>query len=236
MNRLHYSVLLAALVIIVLLILLSIYGAFLGSEQAKNFFNSPVLVVYWFALGLMLIAGIVIFRRLLLIHLGCVLVLLGAMLGSDAGHALQQKLLGMNKIHKGLMLIYQGEESNEVAAEEDGQLRKLPFSIKLKGFRVNYYEPEGGAVRNYISSLAVVKNGRTVAEKDVEVNHPLHYGGYYFYQHSYDAQDGRYSVLMVVSDNGLAFVYAGYMVFCVGAIQQFWLRNIFRKKACTLEA
>jgi cytochrome c biogenesis protein ResB len=134
------------------------------------------------------------------------------------------------------MLIYQGGESNEVAAEGDGRLRKLPFSIRLKEFRVNYYEPERGAVRNYISSLAVVENGRTVAEKNVEVNHPMHYGGYYFYQHSYDAQDGRYSVLMVVSDNGLAFVYAGYAALCVGAVQQFWLRNIFRKKVCTLEA
>jgi hypothetical protein len=84
--------------------------------------------------------------------------------------------------------------------------------------------------------LAVVENGRTVAEKNVEVNHPMHYGGYYFYQHSYDAQDSRYSVLMVVSDNGLAFVYAGYAALCVGAVGQFWLRNIFRKKACTQEA
>jgi cytochrome c biogenesis protein ResB len=236
MNRLYYSMLLAALVIIVLLILLSIYGAFLGSEQAGNFFNSPVLVAYWFVLGLMLIAGIVIFQRLWLIHFGCVLVLLGAMLGSDAGHALQQKLLGINKIHKGLMLIYQGEESNEVETEENGTIEKLPFSVRLKEFRVNYYEPERRVVRNYISSLAIIENGRAVAEKNVEVNHPMHYGGYYFYQHSYDAQGGRYSVLMVVPDNGLAFVYAGCTVLCVGAVGQFWLRNIFRKKACTPEA
>jgi len=63
----------------------------------------------------------------------------------------------------------------------------------------------------------------------VKVNHPLHYGGYYFYQHSYDAQDGQYSVLMVVSDSGLAFVYAGYAALCVGVVWNFWLRDIFRK-------
>lgn len=220
----------AALIIIILLILFSIYGAFLGSEGAQNFFNCPVLMAYWFVLGLMLIAGSIIFRRLLLIHVGCILVLLGAMLGSDAGHGFRQKLLGINKIHKGQMLIYQGQESNKVKVERDSMTEELPFSIKLKKFRVDYYEPQRAAVRDYISSLAVIENGKTVAEKNVEVNHPLHYGGYYFYQHSYDAQDGQYSVLMVVSDSGWAFVYAGYVALCVGVIRRFWLRNIFRKE------
>ena len=230
------------LIVIILLIFFSIYGAFLGSEGAQNFFNCPVLMAYWFVLGLMLIAGSIIFRRLLLIHIGCILVLLGAMLGSDAGHGFRQKLLGINKIRKGQMLIYQGQESNKVKTEKDSQIKELPFSIRLKEFRVDYYEPKyqrysedkflpsyRGAVRDYISSLAVIENGKTVAEKDVEVNHPLHYGGYYFYQHSYDAQDGQYSVLMVVSDTGLGLVYAGYVVLCASIIWHFWLRDIFRK-------
>ncbi len=166
----------------------------------------------------------------MLIHIGCILALVGAMLGSDAGHRFQQKLPGTNKIHKGRMLLYQGQESNEVETEKDGEIKELPFSIRLKEFRVDYYEPQRAVVRDYISSLAVIKNGKTVAEKNVEVNHPLHYGGYYFYQHSYDAQEGQYSVLMVVSDTGLGFVYAGYVMLCVGVIWQFWLRDIFRKK------
>ena len=232
MNKLRRSILWAALIIIILLIFFSIYGAFIGSERAQNFFNSPALVVYWFVLGLMLIAGIIIFRRpgrLLLIHCGFILVLLGAMLGSDAGHKLQQKLLGIDKIHRGQMLIYQGQESNKVITEKDSTIRKLPFSIRLKEFRVDYYEPKRGAVRDYISSLAVIENDETVAEKDVEVNHPLHYGGYYFYQYSYDTQAGQYSVLMVVSDTGLGLVYAGYVMLCAGVIWHFWLRDIFKK-------
>ncbi len=232
MNKLHYSILWAALIIIVLLIFFSIYGAFLDSERAQKFFNSFPLVVYRFVLGLMLIAGTIIFRRpgrLLLIHCGFILVLLGAMLGSDAGHKLQQKLLGIDKIHRGQMLIYQGQESNKVITEKDSTIRKLPFSIKLKEFRVDYYEPKRGAVRDYISSLAVIENDKTVAEKNVEVNHPLHYGGYYFYQYSYDAQAGQYSVLMVVSDTGLGLVYGGYVMLCAGVIWHFWLRDIFKK-------
>ncbi len=233
MNKLHHSILWAALIIIILLILLSIYGAFLGSERAQNFFNSPPLAVYWFVSGLMLTAGIIIFRqpvRLLLIHCGCVLVLLGAMLGSDAGHGLQRKLLGIDKINRGKMLIYQGRESNKVITEKDSQIKELPFSIRLKEFRVDYYEPKRGAVRDYISSLAVIENDEIVAEKNVEVNHPLHYGGHYFYQYAYDTQDGQYSVLMVVSDTGLGLIYAGYVMLCTGVIWHFWLRDIFRQK------
>jgi cytochrome c biogenesis protein ResB len=243
MNKLHYSMLWTALTIITLLIVFSIYGAFLGSDGARDFFNCPAIVAYWFALNLVLIAGSIIFRRLLLIHIGCILVLFGAMLGSDAGHRFQHKLLGINRIHKGWMVLYQGQESNEVKTEKDNQIRELPFSIKLEEFKIDYYESKypkqpqdksllkrEGAVRNYTSSLAIIENGKIIAEKNVEVNHPLHYGGYHFYQHSYDAQKGQYSILMVVSDSGLALVYAGYVALCVGVIRHFWLRNILREK------
>lgn len=232
MNKLHYSILWAALIIIILLIFFSIYGAFIGSERAQHFFNSPGLVVYWFALGLTLIAKVTIFRQrwqLMLIYCGCILVLLGAMLGSDTGHRLQQKLLGIDKIHRGQMLIYQGRESNKVIMEKNNQIEELPFSIRLKEFRVDYYAPKGQAVRDYISSLAVIENNKTAVEKNVEVNHPLHYGGYYFYQYSYDTQAGQYSVFMVVSDTGLGLVYGGYVMLCAGVIWHFWLRDIFKK-------
>jgi hypothetical protein len=203
----------AVLIVIILLILFSIYGAFLGSERAQNFFSSPVLIVYWFVLALMLLAGIIIFRRLLLIHFGCIIIILGAMLGSDAGHRFQRKFLGIDKIHRGWMLLYQGWESNKVKLEKDRQIKELPFSIRLKELK-----------------LSVIENNRTIVEKNVEVNHPLHYGGYYFYQHSYDTQNGQYSVLMVASDSGLTLTYAGYAALCVGVIRQSWLRNMFRKK------
>ena len=93
----------AALALIILLIFLSIYGAFLGSDQARNFFNSFPLIVYWLALALLLIIGVAAFRRLLripsllLIHCGCILILAGAIWGSEAGHNLQRQILGIDK-------------------------------------------------------------------------------------------------------------------------------------------
>ena len=46
-----------ALLLIIVLTVLSIYGAFIGAERAQQFFNQPPLVVYWTALATLLIAG-----------------------------------------------------------------------------------------------------------------------------------------------------------------------------------
>ncbi|MBA7624396.1 hypothetical protein ES703_31803 [subsurface metagenome] len=332
MNKFRRLVMWAALALIILLIFLSIYGAFLGPDHAKNFFNSLPLTVYWLALALLLIVAIVVFRRLLrvpallLIHSGCILVLAGAIWGSDVGHNLQRQFFGIDKIAGGRMVIFEGHSENQVVLENDKQTRELPFYIKLRDFRLEHYKPEylhvqtrqgrawripvkigsefsldpdfgtvtvvktfrnfkltvdgdkriaiddpkpgsnpalevqikdpDGAtttkyvferfpghihpedkfllsyqriIRDYISELQVIIDTKVLAEKNIEVNHPLHFGGYHFYQHSYDGQAGQYTVLQVVSDTGLAPVYAGYLMLCAGVFWHFWLRHIFTK-------
>ena len=91
MNRFRRAVLWAVLAAIVLLTGLSIYGAFIGADRAETFFTSVPLAVYWFASVALLVAGIALFRRLLrvpallLMHAGCILVVLGMMWGSKPG-------------------------------------------------------------------------------------------------------------------------------------------------------
>ena len=85
-------------------------------------------------------------------------------------------------------------------------------------------------VSDYISDLRVVVDGQTAAEKSIEVNHPLKFGGYHFYQHSYDDRAGQYTVLNVVSDTGLNMVYTGYIMLSAGIVWRFWLRKIFSGK------
>jgi hypothetical protein len=321
------AVMWAAMAAIVLLILLSIYGAFLGPERAKQLFNGIPLVVYWAAFILLLAVGITLFRRLLrvpallLVHAGCILILAGAMWGSQTGHELESRLLGIDKIPTGQMQIYEGYSDNRVISQ-DNQIRELPFHVRLKDFRIEYYkagklrvqtrqgedrtfaveigkrfspDPEFGTleivrvfenfkitidgdnrtviddsgagsnpalevridspngqaatryvferfpghthqddelllsyervISDYISELQVIRDGRVVARKDIEVNHPLHYGGYHFYQHSYDDQAGEYTILTVASDTGLGLVYGGYLALCVGVFWRFWLRR-----------
>jgi hypothetical protein len=160
MDRFRQAVLWAALAAIVALTFLSFVGAFFGAESAKTFFNSLPLTVYWFALTALLIVGIVIFRRLLqipsllLMHLGCVLILLGALWGSNAGHIIQKQLFGVDKIPQAYLKLYsndhtpknkaeieQGQDENSELATQNSKLAPLPFSVTLKDFRMEFYEP-----------------------------------------------------------------------------------------------
>ena len=84
-------------------------------------------------------------------------------------------------------------------------------------------------ISDYVSELQIVEDDKVVAEKDIEVNHPLHFGGYHFYQSSYDAKAGQYTVLQVTSDTGLVAVFAGYWMLCVGVLWHLWLRHIFTR-------
>ena len=327
MSKFRRAVLWAALVLIMLLTILSIYGAFLGADRAKAFFNSLPLAVYWLALTALFIVGLIVFRRLirvpglLFIHAGCILVLAGSLWASQVGHTIQRQLFGIEKIPSGRMAIFEGDRENRVLLENGETTQTLPFYIRLKDFKIEYYEPsylhiqtrqgktwripvetgreiplgqdfgtvrvvrvfesfkikiEDGistafddpnsppnpalqveikspagevtsryvferfpghvraedelllrywrVIRDYVSELQVIKDDKVVAERNIEVNHPLHFGGYHFYQHSYDAEAGRYTILMVVSDTGLNFVYAGYVMLCASVFWHFWVR------------
>jgi len=408
MNRFKREIMWAALVLIIALTVLSIYGAFIGAERAQAFFNSIPSAVFWALFGLALVAGLIAFRRLirvpglLLMHAGCILVLIGGALGSEKGY----KAAGNERVREGWMTIYEGQRSNQakvekkiplfnisvdfagsldrriipeslrqefakqqmtlsqkavawisqaqrswVIADEPNQyfirregvklkvydfvreMKELPFSIKLNDFRMEYYDyeapyleievtgsqlqripaeigqqldlggelgtakivrkferfkmsledgkqvafedphgnpmpaleieitspagevtrryafslmpgfghsqsgpkltyvkPTGGMVSDYISELEVIdKDGKVVAKKDIEVNHPLQYAGYRFYQSSYDQEGGRYTVLQVVSNTGVMVVFAGYWAICVGVVWHMWLRHLFKK-------
>ena len=332
MHKYRRTIMWVGLLLIIVLIVLSIYGAFIGAERAEQLFNQPPVVVYWTALAILLIIGIAAFRRLLrvpgllLIHAGCVLILAGGMWGSRAGHNLQKKFFGIDKIRSGRMAIYEGKSDNHVALDGTRDEKELPFSLKLKDFRIEYYQPvylqietrqgglwkvpvEAGAefplgdeagtikivkeyenfkirkeegksvpfddpspgsnpaievqitepggqtstqyvfelfpghshgqdkfslsyhrvISDYISELQIIEGDKVVAEKDIEVNHPLCFGGYHFYQSSYDDKAGQYTVLQVVSDTGLYVVYTGYWMLCIGVIWHLWLRHIFSR-------
>ena len=339
MKKLNRSIMWMVLAVIGLLTALSVLGAFCGAQKAKLIFNSVPLGIYWYGLAVLLVAGLVEFPRLLhkprlfMIHAGCLLVLGGSMWGSEAGHRLQERFLGIRKIPSGYMVISEGNSEKHIVAEDFKQkLGELPFSIQLKDFRLEYYEtdeefvprlyiktqegrdlqlvtkageaislgqesgklkvvrtfrnfkigiedgervvmdeqggeenpaveveievPDGNSytryvferfagfnhgedglqlsyvsqgpriIRDYFSDVVVIKDGKEVTSKTIEVNHPLHYGGYHFYQHSYDSEAGKYTILSVTSDSGLYVVYGGYWLLCLGVLWQFWFRHI----------
>ncbi|MBA4386609.1 MAG: hypothetical protein C0404_01430 [Verrucomicrobia bacterium] len=316
-----------------LLAALSAVESFFGAQNAKSFFNTTPLIIYWCAVVLLLAAGLAMFPRLLrrpgslMMHLGCLLVVAGSMWASQTGHRIAETLFRAKKIPTGYMLIPEGHSENHLTSGDSQQvLGELPFSIRLNKFSIEYYQnddsgprlfvrtPEGAsfqlpakagnsislgqdkgrltivrvfknfkmqladgekkaldaegnanpavevrlelpgghshssyaferfkhpqedgldmtyvssqrpqAVRSYLSDLTVIDNGKETARKTIEVNNPLHYGGYHFYQHSYDTASGSYTVLSVTSDSGLYVVFAGYLLLCLGALWHFWI-------------
>jgi len=338
MNKFRREVMWTALLVIVLLTVLSIYGAFMGADRAQQYFNRVPLAVYWMFFAGLLVVALAVFPRLirvpglLLVHAGCVLILAGGMWGSKLANDVQRRFLGIDKVRSGRMVIYEGATESKVMPDGARDLKELPFAIGLKDFRIEYYEPayleietaegqskkipaevgqefdlggelgkakivrkyenfkigmeEGKSVpyddpqpgsnptlevqitqpdgqvttkyvfehfpghshgqdnfllsyrrviSDFISEIQVVESDKVVAAKDVEVNHPLHFGGYHFYQSSYDDEAGRYTVLSVYSDTGLFVVYAGYWMLCLGVTWHLWLRHVLARTKSKIE-
>jgi hypothetical protein len=222
-----------ALALVIVLIGLSIYGAFIGTECAREMFNSLPMQMFWFLLAIAFIASLILFPSLvkrpslLFIHLGCIGILAGSIWASETGHEIQKKLFGIDKIRSGRMLIYEGKMTSEVILPQIQSSVKLPFEIGLKEFRIDYYEspgPDGQRVpRDYFSDVSVIEDGKVVKRKTIEVNKPLHYGGYYFYQSSLDEAAGEYTILTVASDSGLFVVCVGYVLLVAGLFGRCWL-------------
>lgn len=91
--------------------------------------------------------------------------------------------------------------------------------------------PPATAVKGYRSEVSIIQGGRVVRKDAIEVNHPMHYGGYYLCQNSYDQQEQKYTMLLVASDSGLGLVYAGLALLVLGAAWHGWfgpLRQFLR--------
>lgn len=92
------------------------------------------------------------------------------------------------------------------------------------------YKQMGESIKDYKSKLRIVEDGKTVVEKTIEVNDPLKYKGYAFYQSSYDPQGGKYTGLQVTKDPGIPVVYAGFSSLCFGIIFIFYIKPLLRRK------
>ncbi len=333
----RYLVLNIGLLTLLMLIILSIAGAFLGAEKARLFFNSPPLAVLWILLTAILIAGFIFWKSLylrpymLLCHLGCIAVLLGALWGSAAAHQFRTALGLPPKLTKGAMMLRQGRMDNKVYPESSNTVFELPYTVLLTQTSVTHYDdpsidiftpqgiliikippivgqsfplspegtvtvqvtarfnnlrliptdqgsvaqegpsdrinpgyevlfqmPDGTSLRQYVfelfephfhpdtpflarfsapkspkeyqSTLVLEKDGRTLTQKTIRVNDPLHYDGYHFYQNTFGRDEiGPYSGIMVVSDTGVWAVFAGYAAIILGLIGQFWIQPLVRR-------
>jgi cytochrome c biogenesis protein len=111
-------------------------------------------------------------------HLSLIIIIIGGLIGSLYGF-------------KGFVNILEGETVHQIylRGKAANTPKPLSFSVRCDDFEVTFYDLGKAErhVKEYISLLTVIENGKEVLKKTVRVNHPLHYRGLAFYQSSYGA-------------------------------------------------
>jgi cytochrome c biogenesis protein len=99
---------------------------------------------------------------------------------------------GSDVVHLGLLIILAGGiisglggfRKNLTLFEGDSfTVPQADFQVRLDKFETEFY-PDG-SVRDWKSTLTVIENEKNLFSKVVEVNHPLSYQGFVFYQSGY---------------------------------------------------
>lgn len=323
----------AVLFFLAALVVCSIQGAFHGAKRAQIFFNSLPMGIFWSVLLIFFVAGFFIYVSLrkriglLLIHAGCILVLVGGMYGSEKAHQLSGRFSKKDVFIKGSMLLQEGQSSSHVSIEQTEATCHLPFTIRLEEAFIEYYDApfirlsfsgqtyidlplevgkvieisERGTVqvvrayqnfkmkqvdgsmtpydatepgynpayelmfthkdgttesffvfeqfpmhpmpdrsyhaeymaprmvKDYKSLLQVLDDGKLIKEKMIEVNKPLYYRGYHFYQNTFGyTNSGPLSGILVVSARGVWVVFVGYAIIFIGLIKQLWPKLLLK--------
>ncbi len=102
---------------------------------------------------------------------------------------------------------------------------KLPFSLKLRDFILERY-PGTNSASSYASEVTLIDPRKDIQfDKRIYMNHILNYGGYRFFQSSYDPDElGTY--LSVNHDFWGTWVsYIGYFLFTIGFAMSFFQRR-----------
>ncbi|BDQ27657.1 hypothetical protein ASB1_13330 [Helicobacter heilmannii] len=95
--------------------------------------------------------------------------------------------------------------------------RSLPFKLHLKQFELTRY-PGSMSPSSYASQVEVLNaKGQLVMPFRIFMNHVLDYGGYRFFQSSYDT-DEQGTILSVNRDPGKNLTYFGYGLLMSGAL------------------
>ena len=110
-----------------------------------------------------------------------------------------------------------------------GLIQEMPLAIELKQFIMETYDD--GMPKRFASEIQILtKSGKNI-QTTIDVNKPVEVDGWKIYQYGYDTQMGaesRISILELVSDPWLPYVYTGIYMMLAGAVCMFVLGG--RKK------
>ena len=99
----------------------------------------------------------------------------------------------------------------------------FPFALELIDFRFDRYP--GTEIPKNFSSEVIIKDPRNNVERKslIYMNHPLRYGGYTFYQASFDEETETTTVLQVVKNPGWILPYISVILLWFGMTWQFMI-------------
>jgi ABC-type transport system involved in cytochrome c biogenesis permease subunit len=213
----------AAIPALVYAVVLTIVMGLTRQEVNGTWFNDmlsfwPFVLIYVY---IDLILGVIILQRLstlnfqlstlkrdiafLLNHLGLFM-------------ALTTATVGCGDMQRVKMITSIGEPKWR-ALEQDGTIKEMPIAIELKKFIMETFE--NGKPKRFASEIQILtKTGKNI-ETTIDVNKPFEVDGWKIYQYGYDTQMGaesQISILELVSDPWLPWVYAGFYMMLAGAI------------------
>lgn len=120
------------------------------------------------------------------VHTSIIVVFIGAMIGSYLGY-------------KGSMMIPETTSKDTIFEFGTGNPINLGFKVLCEKFVLTRYNT--GAPKEFLSDLVVLEDGTEVHRQSIEVNDPMHYKGFTFYQSSYEPFN---KFLVTVTDNNTA--------------------------------
>ncbi len=194
-----------------------------------------VAMYFWLTLSLGMTILKVAFRKwswrtgaFLLNHLGLFIVLVAATLG--------------NADIRRLTMTVGNEEwgygPQDMAVDASGASHRsvlLDFAITLKHFEISYHEPDSlsspvpDSYTSFVRIYTKESDGLKLwADTTIKVNKPISINGWKIYQYGYDeaSEEGvGYSVLGLVHDPWLPWVYAGIFMMLGGAFTLFFTPN-----------
>jgi cytochrome c biogenesis protein ResB len=92
------------------------------------------------------------------------------------------------------------------------------------------YNWAGRRPKDFISKVTILKETKEMVRKDIRVNEPLNFGGYKFFQYTYDMKTLSWSGIQVVKDPGVPVVYAGFLLLIAGFTLIFYVNPAIQRR------
>lgn len=125
------------------------------------------------------------------VHLSIVLMVIGGLIGSIWGF-------------DGSVNIPEGESADTISLQNDPAGKKLDFAIRCDDFDLRFYD--SGMPKEYRSRLSLLKDGKTLVQRDILVNDPLRYEGVNIFQSSYGEMPAdHFTVTFTERESGLLY-------------------------------